>query len=226
LIVQEPPYEMVALFSDLEMQKLFEVLLERGQTAGRNCARSFRWRSLRDPRRDTVWNQPERPLAPFLSMGCRFLIVWDRQGSGYEEGTVSRMEDRVVRSLQSAGVPEDRILAVALDPELECLLRPVWPKVKSIVAGERNVSPPEDAAVWTEALRRFPGVGRSQDFGQVLEENPKETFEALVRLLRLRRAPPLYTKIGERVSLPALKQESAAQRIALRISSWFPPAEA
>jgi hypothetical protein len=28
MIASEPPYDLVALFSDLEMQKLFEVLLD------------------------------------------------------------------------------------------------------------------------------------------------------------------------------------------------------
>ena len=77
MIVRDPPYDLVALFSDLDMQKLFEELVERGQEPGRRCARRFRWRSLRDPRRDTVWSQPERVLLPFIGTGCSFLIAWD-----------------------------------------------------------------------------------------------------------------------------------------------------
>lgn len=45
MIVREPPYDLVALFSDSEMQKLFEALIERGQAA-RDCTRPFRWRSI------------------------------------------------------------------------------------------------------------------------------------------------------------------------------------
>jgi hypothetical protein len=223
LIVVEPPYDLVALFSDLEMQKLFEVLLERGQIAGRSCARSFRWRSLRDPRRDTVWTQPERPLAPFLRMECRFLIVWDHQGSGTEDESPSQVEDRVVARLESAGIEADSVLAVALDPELECLFRSVWPKVKSTVAKERRVAPPEDSLILAEAQRSVPRLQWSKEFGEALDENPKEIFEALVRLVKLRRAAPLYAKVAGQVSLPLVKKESAAERIALRISSWFPP---
>jgi hypothetical protein len=223
LIVQEPPYDLVALFSDLEMQKLFEVLLERGQVAGRNCTRRFRWRSLRDPRRDTVWNQPERPLAPFLRMDCFFLIVWDHQGSGSEEEVSSRTEDSVVARLEVAGIPAERILAVALDPELECLFRTVWPKVKSTVAQERGVPPPDDSSILGEARRSVPKMRSAQEFGRALGDHPKEVFEALVRLVRLRRAAPLYEKIAGQISLPLVKKESAAERIALRISSWFPP---
>lgn len=223
MIVVEPPYDLVALFSDLEMQKLFEVLLERGQIARRSCARSFRWRSLRDPRRDTVWTQPERPLAPFLRLDCRFLIVWDHQGSGTEDESPRQVEGRVVARLESAGIEAERVLAVALDPELECLFRSVWPKVKSTIAQERKVAPPEDSLILAEAQRSLPKLPWSDEFEEALDENPKEIFEALIRLVKLRRAAPLYAKVAEQVSLPLVKKESAAERIALRIASWFPP---
>jgi len=78
MIVQEPPYDLVALFADLDMQKLSEALIERGQEPRRRCVREIRWRSQRDPRRDTVWREPDRALAPFLGMDALFLPAWDR----------------------------------------------------------------------------------------------------------------------------------------------------
>jgi len=117
----------------------------------------------------------------------------------------------------------ESVLAVALDPELECLFRSVWPKVKSTIAQERRVVPPEDSLILAEAQRAVPKLSWSEEFAEALDENPKEIFEALVRLVKLRRAAPLYAKVAEQVSLPLVKKESAAERIALRISSWFPP---
>lgn len=222
VIVQEPPYDMVALFSDLEMQQLFERLIERGQT-GRDCTRPFRWRSLRDPRRDTVWREPDRSLAPFLRMDCRLLIVWDHQGSGFEARPNSEIEDMAVQRLAGAGVPQDRVLAVALQPELEVAFLPAWPKVKRVVAEQRRVAPPEDAAILLDARKSATKLRIPEDFDVALARHPKEIFEALVRLVRLRRAPDLYTRIGEKASLRALKSESAILRIAMAISSWFPP---
>jgi hypothetical protein len=224
MIASEPPYDLVALFSDLEMQKLFEVLLERGQEAGRQCTRGFRWRSLRDPRRDTVWRQPEQPLAPFLRMDCRFLVMWDRHGSGAEGQPSAQAEKEVVERLGNAGVPRENVLAVALDPELECLFSPVWPKVKSVVAKERGMVPPEDSQIFEEARRSVTGRIFAEELDGVLEKRPKELFEALVRLIHLRRAAPLYAKIAGQISLPAVKREVAAQRIATSVASWFPPA--
>ena len=223
MIVQEPPYDLVALFSDLEMQKLFEALIERGQAQGRDCTRPFRWRSLRDPRRDTVWRQPEASLLPFLRTDCRFLILWDHHGSGREELEPSRAEERVAERLESAGVIRDRILAVAFDPELECLFRRIWPRIKELIAAERGGAVPENAEVLAEAHRSHPDLRIAQPFEDVLSSNPKELFEALVRLMRLRRTAPLYEKIGAQVSLQGVKREEAALRIAKAISAWLPP---
>lgn len=222
MIVQEPPYDLVALFSDLEMQKLFEALIERGQVQGRDCTRPFRWRSLRDPRRDTVWRQPEGPLSPFLRMHCRFLILWDRQGSGREDVGPSELEEQAVNRLENAGIPRDRILAVALDPELECLFRKVWPRVKELIVAERGGVIPGDPEILVEAQRSHSQLRSYERFEDVLSYHPKEIFEALVRLVRLRRAAPLYQKIGAQVSLQALKREETALRIAQAISTWLP----
>lgn len=222
VIVQEPPYDMVALFSDLEMQKLFEQLIERGQT-GRDCTRPFRWRSLRDPRRDTVWREPDRPLTPFLRMDCRLLIVWDHQGSGFEARPSAEVEEMAVQRLVESGIPQERVFAVAFQPELEAAFLPAWPKVKRVVAEQRGISPPEDSAIVMDARRFSPRLRVPEDFGAALPRYPKELFEALVRLVRLRRSPDLYIRIGEKVSLRTFKGEPAILRIAKAISSWFPP---
>jgi len=225
VIVQEPPYDLVVLSSDADMKALLEQLIERGQT-GRNCTRPFRWRCLRDPWRDTVWREPHRPLAPFLEMDCPFLVVWDHQGSGRENRPPEDLESEAVRSLIAHGVSPDRALAVAFDPELEISWRPTWPRVKQIVAGERREEPPDDLTVLAAARRANPRLRIPDDFERALGQCPKELFEALIRLLRLRLSPPLYAKLGEALSLRALKRERALARIASAISIWLPPQSA
>lgn len=222
MIVQEPPYDLIVLASDAEMKSLLERLIERGQ-AGRSCTRPFRWRCLRDPRRDTVWREPHRPLALFLEMDCSFLVVWDHQGSGREEQRPEDLESEAVRRLTEHGVPRDRVLAVAFEPELEISWRPAWPRVKQIVAEERREEPPDDSMILTAAQRVNPRLRIPDDFEAALARYPKELFEALVRLLRLRRSPPLYAKLGERISLRAVKREPALARVANAISNWLPP---
>jgi hypothetical protein len=222
VIVQEPPYDLIVLSSDAEMKSLLERLIERGQT-GRSCTRPFRWRCLRDPRRDTVWREPHRPLALFLEMDCSFLVVWDHQGSGREDQRPEDLESNAVQRLTEHGVPHDRVLAVVFEPELEISWRPAWPRVKRIVAEERREEPPDDSMILTAAQRANPRLRIPDDFDAALARYPKELFEALVRLLRLRRSPPLYAKLGESVSLRAVKREPALARIANAISNWLPP---
>jgi hypothetical protein len=222
MIVQEPPYDLVALFSDLEMQRLFEAWLERGQQPRRQCAREFRWRSLRDPRRDTVWSQPERALQPFFQFGCRFLIVWDHHGTGREASAPAAVEAQVVQRLTRFDMPAEKILAVALEPELERLLVPIWQKVKALMSGERTMAPPDDSAILAKAKEISKAARSAADFEDLLARSPKEAFEALVHLVRLRRAAPLYEKIGDHSSLPTVKKDETASRIASTLRDWFP----
>lgn len=84
------------------------------------------------------------------------------------------------------------------------------------------MDPPEDAAILLKAREISKAVRPLEDFDGLLARHPKEAFEALVRLVRLRRAAPLYEKIGAHTSLPTVKQDRAASRIATTISGWFP----
>ncbi len=219
MIVVEPPYDLVCLFADAEAQKFCEELIERGQHSGRECMRPIRWRSLRDPRRDPVWREPETVLAPFLRGECRFLVIWDHQGSGREAASPHELESDVLNRLRNAGVPEGQSLALSLAPELEALFVPVWSRVKQVLAKERAQEPPEDPLV----LAALKSAGRPPaTFEQAMNRHPKEMFEALIRVVRLRRAPHLYGRIGEEISLPQLKKHEAALRIAERLATWFP----
>lgn len=229
MIVQEPPYDLVALFSDLDMEKLLEQLIERGQEDGRGCLRSLRWRSLRHPGRDQVWQAPQETLRPFVAPGTCFILAWDHAGSGGERETSERAESVAARRVvEGLGVTADRVLAVAFAPEVECLLKPTWTRVKAVVAQKRRVEAPKDveilARLRTLLRRSNQRLEPDESFQDALARYPKETFEALVLTLRLRRAPPLYAEIGRSVSLPMVKRESAADRIATFLRSWFPPA--
>jgi hypothetical protein len=154
--------------------------------------------------------------------------MWDRHGSGREDAGAYNLEEQVVARLEKLGVARDRVLAVALNPELECLFRKAWSRVKEIVVAERGCAVPGDAEILAEARRANPrlwpvGKGELEDeLEEGLVAHPKELFEALVRLVRLRRTAPLYERIGAQVSLRALKKVDEALRVAKALSSWFP----
>jgi hypothetical protein len=106
--------------------------------------------------------------------------------------------------------------------KLERLLVPIWQKVKVLMSEERAMDPPEDAAILIKAKEISKAVRSTSDFDDLLVRNPKEAFVALVQLVRLRRAAPLYEKIGAHTSLPTVKKDGTASRIASALGDWFP----
>jgi len=85
---------------------------------------------------------------------------------------------------------------------------------------------PDDTAILAqvreEARRRRFQLAIPEDLEQAIAIAPKELFEAVVRLVRLRRSAPLYQRVGQGVSLPGVKRDPTAARIAGTIAEWFP----
>ena len=223
MIVEEPPYEMVAVFADADAKYFVQTLIERGQD--RSCLRQFRWRSVRDAMRDAVWSQPVRVLSPFLRIDeCRFLLVWDHEGSGrendYEAGAV---EEEVIGALERAGISRSRIEAIALTPEFEGLLTPVWDRAKQMICQIRRTETVEDAVIFERAIRliRRKGADEPADFPSALEGHPKEVALALLSIVNLRSSPALFKQLAERLSIPRIKLNSQAQRLSRKLEEWF-----
>ncbi|HEV7669355.1 MAG TPA: hypothetical protein VGS22_12590 [Thermoanaerobaculia bacterium] len=219
MIVDDASCELVALFADLDAQKLFERLVERGQESARQCVRTFRWRSVRDPRRDPVWSDPVAALRPFLALDIRYLIVWDHRGSGAEKLSTAESEARVFERLEQAGVQRDRVLPIALAPELESAFVPVWDRVKQSLASRRKRPVPNDREILQAARRRNP---LPDDFDSALAAAPKEVVAGLFDVLQLRRSAVLYEGLGDEISLPRMKTHLALTRIAETLATWFP----
>ncbi len=219
--VGERPYELVALFADLDAMNLIEALIERGQERG--CLGPFRWRSLRDPQRDALRSRPDALLEPFLhDAGCRFLLVWDHSGSGRENATPEFAGQEVVGKLVRRGVRADHVYTLVFEPEIEILLRAVWQRTKEILASLRGMTPPSDAAVRQQAARLF-NLPIPERFSDALAAYPKEMLISVIRLLQLRHSATLYDTLGEQLSIQALKRDSpAVDRLAGVLRSWFP----
>jgi hypothetical protein len=219
MIVKDPPYELIAVFADLDAQRFFEQLIERGQKSG--CLRPFNWRSLRDPRRDTVWRSPREFLAPLHRKGCRYFLSWDLAGSGAEDEDAAKLEDHARSELDRSGIPGSDVLAACIEPELERVLGVVWDRVKEVVAAIREQSPPEDARIIAKA-RIGADLRGVHDLHDLLRRAPKEIFEGLVSSLQLRSTAVLFETLGQQLSIPALKQDPTLSKVAAKLSEWFP----
>ena len=223
MIVRDPPYDLVALFADLDAQRFFEQLIERGQQSG--CLRTFRWLSLRDPRRDTVWRSPQSALAPLHREGCRLFLSWDLAGSGAEDDGPYKTEEHARNELERSDIPPDDVLTACFEPELEKVLGVVWDRVKEVVASVRGQSPPDDARILAKARI---GASSASTIGmqEALRRKPKEVFEGLVAAVQLRSKADLFETLGRSLSIPALKRDSSLFKVASQLSGWFPGSDA
>lgn len=221
------PYELLLLVADQDAAELLGGLIERGRKRG--CLRPFKDRILRNARgrHDDFWRHLEEALPPHLPAEAQVLVVWDHRGSGREESTPSACEQEVCKRLAHLGVSGPRVLAVALDPELETILVPAWEGVKYHLAQERGREPPSDAAILERArsLHRGP-IPPDVPFEKALRHYPKEMLEALRQILGLGTLATVHRLLGQHLSIPRLKGERGAEtawdRIARQLMRWFP----
>ena len=215
---------MVALFADLDAQQLIERIVARGEE--RRCLRPLRVFSERTPARDSLARDPRRWL-PFLDPASRYLVVWDHQGSGFGDVSVAEAHARQCRV--GAGIAEEGVCAVALDPEVEAALMPAWERVKGILAvgGGGPRSMPADDEVLRRA--RHHGVAADVPWAEAVIRHPKEVFRGLLDLLQKRPSSAHFDALGQKLSVPLLKQPladgspSPIGRITAQLVTWFSP---
>lgn len=224
---QRDDYELIIVVADSELKVFLERLIARGQE--RQCLAPFTWRIESNAMRDAMCSKPEVVVEPFRS-AHRALLVWDHLGSGREAEAASDNEARIVTTLEARGWPPDSAAAVAIEPELEGTLVPVWTRVKELLARRRDRLPPTDPEIASATSRRFPRLHWPEGFRTgtdaamlaALAKYPKEVFQGLIDVLQLRAQPALFEELGRQLSLPGLKAHPSIQRIAHHLETWFP----
>lgn len=180
--------------------------------------------------RDTLVSRPRALVDMFLPQdhACRLVLVWDLHGCGQGDRSATDVEKGVADELRAAGLQDSRFAVACISPESEALFAPVWERIKEHLARRRNMPvPPTDAEIISRARalqrRQTSPCHIPDDLRTAMDQCPKELFEALVALLNLRRSPALYEDIGDKVSIPQVKENRVAAYLAARLEEWFPP---
>lgn len=196
----EPP-ELVLLLADQDTRRFVEAVIDRGMK--RRCLPPLRIDVVIDPMKDSsVVRRAGDSLRSFAQRPWKHVVViWDHHGSGRHKDSAAAVEEEVVAQVERLGFPRDRILALAVDPELEILLEPVW---ESVLDALRDIGsrPRPDAA--------FSAV------------DPKLSLDLAAIQARVKLAPHVFKELGGRVSIPALKKTSVGGRLSSRLEHWFP----
>lgn len=218
--------DLVVLTPCIDHATFVEKILTRGQQS--NCIRVLRHKVIRDELRDCLYHSPQRLLQPFLRHPCRYLIVWDHDGSGAR--LPEEAEQSVRRSLEPWSLA-DRMLAVAVAPELEGILTAQYPKCRELLvemAKRTNKPVPTDEQILRktcEILRKDHRRRREpQNLSEACEDTPKELLKATATLTLGRYSPVVVATLAEKLSLEFLKTNRSDFS---RITSWlkiqFPP---
>lgn len=188
------------LFADADAERFVCRLIERGQERG--CLRRLAWKAIREPMRDAkVVRAPTSALGPYIAEHtARFIVFWDHHGSGCEQEDPTAVEESVIDLLERAGIDRSRSLAIALVPELEAVLIPVWPRVLEELAKVRGQNAPKV---------------------HMDESDPKSSLSDALRRCQLRASPPVFADLAGVLSLRDLKNGAALGRLAQALVDWF-----
>ena len=195
-------FDLVCLSADADTERLLEAVVRRG--IERQCLPPIAIRYLRDPMRDSsVVRNAHTLLLPYAREPLpKFLVIWDHHGSGRECDTPAAVESDVKGLIARLGIPITDILTLAIAPELELLLEPVWSGVLDILGQLGSRTRPNSAF-------------HSRD--------PKKSLQEAAKAAGVKLAPHVFTTLGDRASLPQLKRTVPGKRLADQLESWFPP---
>jgi hypothetical protein len=199
--VESEPPELVVLLADQDTRRFVEAVIERGLK--RRCLPPVRIEYVIDPMKDSsVVRRADALLRACVRRPWpRVVVIWDHHGSGRQRESSTAVEADVLALVERTGFPRDHILTLAVDPELEALLGPVWETV-------------------LDALRDIGSQPRPEVAFSALD--PKASLEMAAVKARVKLAPHIFSQLGGRVSIPALKQSEIGGRLSGQSETWFP----
>jgi len=149
-------------------------------------------------------------LKPYQNHYDHALVVFDREGCGYEDCNREKIEETVEKDLSVSGW-NDRARVIVIDPEVEMWIWSDSPHVENAL-GWNGQNP---------SLKHWLVSQHYLSEGQIKPTRPKESLEAALRKVRKPRSPSIYKQIAEKVSLNKCV-DSSFIKLKETLQSWFP----
>lgn len=188
-----------------EREALDELLARRRQSLG---IREISFRFVKHPQRDPgCFHTGPQLLQPYQGRADHALVVLDHEGSGQERRSTEDVRADLSQRLRVSGWG-DRAEVLVIEPELEIW---IW-----------SDSPEVDRALrWTKgSLRKWMAERQIWPEGELKPSRPKESLEAALRQVSVRRSAAIYRQLAGSVGLERCTDPSF-ERFKSILRSWF-----
>lgn len=202
-----PPKPLVILTAGKDEQFAIQELVRRPTDLG---IRPIQFDCFSHPGHDAgVFKRAHEFLRPFLKWD-HALVVFDREGCGYDQNPREALESDVGNRLAVNGW-ENRAGVVVIDPELESW---VWDSSYQV---SRVLRWPDGA----DGLKRWMAERGLMKEGESKPARPKEAFDAALRHRRIPHSSVLFRDLAKAFKFRACT-DAAFQRLISTLQYWFP----
>jgi len=150
-------------------------------------------------------------LRAFCNQYEHALLMFDREGSGWENREASDIENGLEKQLAKNGWQDDRAAVIVLDPELEIWVWSDSPEVDRIMGWSGRIP----------ALRDWLVDEGFLDTREGKPGRPKESFRAALKEKRKQPSAALFKQMAESVSFRRCT-DRAFQKLTAKLREWFP----
>ncbi|NMA45088.1 MAG: hypothetical protein GX945_00850 [Lentisphaerae bacterium] len=203
--------ELIVLVADLDAENSLRGLLRRYKALNiRPLRPEVDYDILRHPQRDSgCRSNAEYFLENYVNTHHHALVVFDRDGCGWEDRDASEIEDSVEQRLAQTGW-DQRCAAIVIVPELEAWVWSRSPHVAAELGWQER----------TPNLRDWLEQNAFLSAGLLKPADPKKAMQEAMRAVGKARSARVFSRLAETVSLKGC-QDRAFNKLRRVLEQWF-----
>jgi hypothetical protein len=203
--------ELIVLVADLDAENSLRGILGRCKALNiRPLVPEVDYDILRHPQRDSgCRSNAEYFLESYVNTHHRALVVFDRDGCGWEDRDASEIEDSIEERLAKAGW-DQRCAAIVIVPELEAWVWSHSPHVDEELGWQGHTPNLRD---WLTQNKLLPA-------GHLKPADPKKAMQEAMRAARKAHSARVFSRLAETVSLKGC-QDRAFNKLRRVLEQWF-----